>query len=118
MKEITSIDGLRACLDETADKAAFLFKHSTTCPISARAHARVNDYIASAPAGVPEFRMVKVIESRSVSNAVAKELGVVHQSPQIVLVIDGKAVWSASHHNISPKSIARAIEECLPASTS
>ena len=118
MNEITSIDELKGCLDETTEKAAFLFKHSTACPISSRAHARVSAYLASAPSGIPEFRMVKVIESRSVSNAVAKELGVAHESPQIILVIDGKAVWSATHHQISSESIAQAIEECLPASTS
>ena len=55
--------------------------------------------------GAPEVRMVKVIESRPVSNAIAEALGVEHKSPQLILVRERKALWSTSHFDISAKNI-------------
>jgi bacillithiol system protein YtxJ len=53
--------------------------------------------------------MVKVIENRGVSNAVAERLGVEHQSPQMILVKDGQALWSASHHGIHAEKLREGI---------
>lgn len=111
MKELTSIEELERCLEGTADRPAFIFKHSTACPISAGANNRVCGFIESAPGGIPDFCMVKVIESRTVSDAAAERLGVQHQSPQLILVKGGKGVWSATHHAITADAITQALEE-------
>jgi bacillithiol system protein YtxJ len=86
-----------------------VFKHSTTCPISASARDRVEDYFGDAGADVPEVVMVKVIESRNVSNTIASELDVMHQSPQLILVKNGEAAWDTSHHMINADSINEAL---------
>lgn len=88
-----------------------MFKHSTTCPISARASDRVRKYEDGAGPDAPEIVMVKVIESRPVSNAIATQLGVTHQSPQMILIKDGAAVWNASHHLIQVESIEEAVAQ-------
>lgn len=109
MDEITTLEELRERIDKTGEKPALIFKHSTACPISARANDRVGAYIASAADAGPDVILVKVIESRPVSNAVADTLGVVHQSPQIILVDKGKAVWSQSHNGITGDAIDEAL---------
>ncbi|KYP80718.1 hypothetical protein AYW79_07865 [Ferroacidibacillus organovorans] len=53
--------------------------------------------------------MVKVIESRSLSLALADELGVRHASPQVILIKRGKAIWHTSHYKITDASITTAI---------
>lgn len=111
MNELTSVEDLRRVIDESSDHAVIIFKHSTACPISARAARRVHDYVEAAPDNAPPFYLVKVIESRPVSNAVASELGVEHQSPQILMLRDGVAVWNTSHSNIRPEAINAAIAE-------
>ena len=78
----------------------FVFKHSTSCPVSAAAHERVRAYIQQ-EGGAPDVRMVKVIETRPVSNLIAETLGVQHASPQIILVKGRKAVWHTSHSDIT-----------------
>jgi bacillithiol system protein YtxJ len=55
--------------------------------------------------------MVKVIESRPVSNAIAEKLAVTHQSPQLILLHSGQEVWNASHHNITGENIESALGE-------
>ena len=114
VREITSLDEWKECMEEYRGKPAFIFKHSTSCPISSRASGRVGAYLESAPESTPDFLLVKVIESRNVSNALAEELGVSHQSPQLILIDQGKAVWNKSHHNITADAIDQALETCLP----
>lgn len=109
VNEITSIAGVDAALAASAEAPVFLFKHSTTCPISASAHRRVSDFIAGAPEGTPVFYLVKVIESRPASNDIAARLGVTHQSPQLILVDKGAAVWNTSHGSITGDAIAEAL---------
>lgn len=109
MNEITSVEEWEACLRDSGEEAFFVFKHSTTCPISSRAKDRVDIFVDGAGEGLPEILLVKVIESRVLSNAIASGLGIVHQSPQLILVKDGKALWSKTHHLITDESIAEAL---------
>lgn len=113
MNEITSTDELSEALKATAEKPAFLFKHSTACPISAGAYRRVSEYVdqrGEAGDGA-EFHLIKVIESRPVSTAVTEKLGIQHQSPQLILVEAGKAVWTTSHYNINAENIDKALSD-------
>lgn len=48
---------------------------------------------------------VLVIESRPLSLALADDLGVRHASPQMILVRDGKPIWSTSHYDITDKTL-------------
>lgn len=51
---------------------------------------------------------MKVIEDRPVSNEIAARLGVKHESPQAILVRGGKAVWHASHRQVTAANLAAA----------
>ena len=93
-----------------------IFKHSTSCPTSAAAYNRFMKYAAEKGEALPRTYLVKVIESRPVSNAIAARLGVTHQSPQIILVKDEKALWSASHYGIHGQAIDDALAAISPPS--
>ncbi|MEX2015910.1 MAG: bacillithiol system redox-active protein YtxJ [Candidatus Hydrogenedentales bacterium] len=117
MNELTSVEDLHKVVEESRGHAVILFKHSTACPISARAARRVHEYVEAASETAPPFYLIKVIESRKISDAVATELGVDHESPQILLVRDGKAVWNTSHSSIRAEAIDAAIaQHAAPAS--
>ena len=111
MLEISTVEGLEDVRTASAARPVFIFKHSTTCPVSARAAARMDAYLATPAEGRPEFYLIKVVEFRAVSNAAAVGLGVEHQSPQLILVKGGKGVWSASHYGIQADAIDAAIEQ-------
>jgi bacillithiol system protein YtxJ len=104
MTEITTPEDWNRLIAESHDHALFVFKHSTTCPISFAAHHRVTAHW-NGRTGLPPIYLVKVIESRPLSNAIAAETGVTHQSPQLLLVREGKAAWNASHGNITADAI-------------
>ncbi len=119
LEEIKSVDALEQVLEEHGESGALLFKHSTACPISLGAHREVQRYWVSVtdaeqPQGDsahPPLYLVKVIESRPVSNDIADRFGVQHQSPQMLFIRDGQSVWDASHGAIIAETIKKAVAE-------
>ncbi|MFZ3102452.1 MAG: bacillithiol system redox-active protein YtxJ [Desulfitobacteriaceae bacterium] len=108
-KEIKNSQEFAELLDESFRRKIILFKHSTTCPISACAWREVQDFILGSQDEVLVV-MIKVIESRAVSNQVAEELGVMHQSPQALLLSNGKVLWQVSHQAVIRENIAKALD--------
>jgi spore coat polysaccharide biosynthesis protein SpsF len=53
--------------------------------------------------------MVTVQTHRAVSNAVSARLGVRHETPQALLIRDGRVVWSASHFRVTASAVDDAI---------
>jgi len=100
-KEITSIDEWNSILDGSESRPVVVFKHSTTCPVSANALKEFNAYLDDKPKSDTEYVLVKVIESRPVSNQIAEDTAVKHESPQIILLDKKAKVWSASHWSIT-----------------
>ncbi len=77
----------------------YIFKHSTTCGISAQAKENVE--ISFKNTDKPFlFYYLDLLKYRSVSNEVASKLNVHHQSPQLILVHDGQVAFTTSHHKI------------------
>jgi thioredoxin 1 len=84
-----------------------VFKHSTSCPISARAFAEYQAFLAARP-DVPTA-WIDVVDQRPWSQRVEEATGVRHESPQALLVRDGRVAWSASHGAITAVSLAAAV---------
>ena len=113
-KEITCSQEFGEILDESCQRKVILFKHSTTCSISARAWQEVQDYIKESSDEV-QVVLIKVIESRPVCNQVTENLGVKHQSPQALLLSNRKVLWHASHQSVTRNNIKKALEgDILP----
>lgn len=113
-KEITCSQEFGEILDESCQRKIILFKHSTTCFISERAWQEVQDFIQESSDEVLVV-MIKVIESRPVCSQVTEDLGVKHQSPQVLLLSNRKILWHASHQSVTQNNIKKALEgEILP----
>lgn len=108
-KEINCSKDLEEILEESRLRKIIIFKHSTTCPISANAWQEVQDFIRESSDEVLVV-MIKVIESRPISNQVTEILGVKHQSPQVLLLSDRLVLWHVSHQAVSQSNIKRALE--------
>ncbi|WEK52889.1 MAG: bacillithiol system redox-active protein YtxJ [Candidatus Cohnella colombiensis] len=105
MKQLMTIEQWHEVLKNSSTKPLLVYKHSTSCSVSAGAQDEVMNYVSDvvrdgkqAPV---DFAIVHVIEERPVSNQIAEDLGVKHASPQAILVQDGKAVWDTSHWHIT-----------------
>lgn len=101
IQQLTSLEQWEQALQGSSNKPLLVFKHSTTCPISAGAHEEFMNFVKDSEQSPVDFSLVRVIEERPVSNAIAENLGVKHASPQAILIQDGQAVWDTSHWHIT-----------------
>lgn len=101
MTKMTTNEQLLNALDSSNQRAVLLFKHSTRCPISARAYEEVSAYLQNQPNEQLDYAMIDVIADRPVSNEAAESLNIKHESPQVILVIQGAPVWHISHSHIT-----------------
>lgn len=99
--EISTIEQWHKALEGTLEKPAVLFKHSTRCPISAGALEEFEAFLEDDSKGKVDYYFIRVIESRPVSNQIAEDLTVRHESPQIIYTDGKKAKWNASHSAIT-----------------
>lgn len=109
MRELTRVDEVDQLLQESHEKPVFIFKHSDTCPISDRAFNEFQDFIKTHPGDGYEFTLVVIREHRDVSNAIAEQTGVKHESPQAILLADGEAVWDDSHYEITTAKLEQVV---------
>lgn len=108
VRELTTLPELDALFTESDTRPMFVLKHSTTCPISASAYRRVADYLQAAGPDAPPVYLIKVIESRPLSNELAQRLGIRHESPQCILLHHRAPAWHASHGSITAPAMATA----------
>jgi bacillithiol system protein YtxJ len=107
VKQLVAPEDYELCLKDSEKEPVFLFKHSTRCPISARADSEVRSFFAKT--GAPPCYVVLVVESRPLSLSIAADLKVEHQSPQLILIGNRHPVWSASHSSINEEAIQGAL---------
>lgn len=69
--------------------------------MSSNAIKEYEHYLEGSPNNNLDYMLVKVIESRAVSNKIAKDLSVEHESPQIIFVKDKFKYWTASHWSVT-----------------
>jgi hypothetical protein len=85
------------------ERPQLIFKHSTRCSISIIAKSRLER--SDVPAGV-DFYYLDLLNYRALSNQVAEDYDVFHQSPQVLLVINGECIYEETHNAISMEEIA------------
>lgn len=101
VQQFTSIEQWDQALKGSSERPLLVFKHSTSCPVSAGAHEEFSHFVEDRKAEEVDYAIVHVIEDRPVSNAIAEQLGIKHASPQAILVKDGQPVWNTSHWHIT-----------------
>lgn len=82
-----------------------IFKHSTRCSISSVARNRLEK---STAAHHVHFHYLDLIAYRSLSNLIAERFAVEHESPQVLLIKDGKCIYNESHLSIDMEDILAA----------
>ncbi len=79
---------------------SIIFKHSTRCSISMMAKRRFELDWDQLPESVPLY-FLDLIKFREISNQIAQDFQVHHESPQLLLIKDGECILDQSHGAIS-----------------
>jgi len=92
--ELNTLDKLQAAIDESRIRPVLLFKHSSSCGISAGVFRDVKMVDA-------DINIVVVQTDRDISNEIERHTGIKHESPQAIVLKNGEPVYHASHYDIT-----------------
>ena len=103
---LTDLGQFNELIDVSYQKSVLIFKHSTRCSISRFALKNFeNEYAFTSEELQPYF--LDLLEYRNISNEIANRFNVLHQSPQILLIKEGKCVYHESHDGIEVESLRK-----------
>jgi len=100
--ELTTESQLADIKEQSKSKPQLIFKHSSRCAVSGVARNRLE---RSVPKADVDFYFLDLLRNRQISNKVAEEFSVYHESPQVLLIKDGKCVYDESHSGINMNEI-------------
>ncbi len=106
---LTQQNQIQEIISESKETPVIIFKHSTTCSISATAKSRLERQWADAGLKGVKTYYLDLLSYRPVSNQVAQVFGVEHQSPQLLLIKDGVCQYDASHLGINLNEVKKSI---------
>jgi bacillithiol system protein YtxJ len=114
LTHLQGVEDFDALLAESKDRPLLLFKHSVACGTSFEALDELIDHLNDdrLPA---RYAIVTVQTHRELSNTVARRLGVRHETPQALLIRDGRVVWTASHFRVTGGALEAAIKDQIRA---
>ncbi|GAA4768474.1 MULTISPECIES: bacillithiol system redox-active protein YtxJ [Flavobacterium] len=96
---LTHLDQLDMIINDSWEIPVLIFKHSTRCIISRTVLKNFEKEFDLGDKVKPYF--LDLLEFRPISNEIAAVFNVTHQSPQLIVIKNGKAVYDASHDSIT-----------------
>jgi bacillithiol system protein YtxJ len=85
---------------QSAEHPVILLKHDPSCPISQAAYQDMQQ-------ATQDVAIIDVARAPDLSGDIAARTGVTHESPQVIVLRDGNAIWSASHYDITYAAVAQ-----------
>lgn len=101
--KLDSNEKLEQLFQESHQKPVVLFKHSTTCPISSGVYQEISRVSG-------DINLVIVQTARPISTAIAEKTGIRHESPQAIVLKNGKPIYHASHFDVTAEDVAKSLE--------
>ncbi|MDB5261764.1 MAG: ral stress protein [Adhaeribacter sp.] len=106
---LTQQNQLQEIIAESKENPVVIFKHSTSCSISATAKNRLERQWADAGLKDVKPYYLDLLAYRPISNLIAQTFDVEHQSPQLLLIKDGVCQYDASHLGINLNEVKKNI---------
>ena len=101
---LTDLGQLNEIINASSQKPVVIFKHSTRCSVSRMALKQFeNEYDLSE--NEAEAYFLDLLNHRDISNEIASRFNVQHQSPQILLIKNGKSEYSVNHSDIDAEEL-------------
>lgn len=103
-QNIKSEEDLKKAIESSYQHKIAIFKHSTSCFISKTVLRNFEKEIENSDQKVNVY-FLDLLAHRPISNKIAEDFGIRHESPQLIVIENGKPVNSASHQDISLSQI-------------
>lgn len=93
---------------KTAEGNSIIFKHNTSCPISRNCRADFEEKADLLPDGTAVY-FLDLLNYREISDSIADKFNIKHESPQLLVIKNGRCFFHQSHYDISAEDAAKAI---------
>jgi bacillithiol system protein YtxJ len=107
MKDLASLKELDAALLPVPGPVV-IYKHSTQCGICDTAIEEVRSFEEKHPSAATIYYL-DLLAHRELSNAVARRLGIRHESPQAIVLREGKPIAVLNHRAIRLDALDQAV---------
>ena len=107
--DLTEVEQLETIKEESKHIPVLIYKHSTRCSISIMAKNELDKHW-EIPAEEMKCYYLDLLNHRTVSNQISEMFGVVHQSPQVLIIKNGICVYHASHASINARTIKNTLK--------
>lgn len=98
--ELTEEETLDKIKEDSKEKSVLLYKHSTRCSISGASLDRIERNWKAEDFKNADAYYLDLLKFRSISNKIATDFYVEHQSPQVLVIKNGRCVYHRSHFDI------------------
>ncbi|HVZ55716.1 MAG TPA: bacillithiol system redox-active protein YtxJ [Chitinophagaceae bacterium] len=100
---MTELDQIAQIVAKSQNKPQVIFKHSSRCSISQVAFSRMQTIKCD---GASDFYFLDILSYRSISDKIAEVFQVRHESPQVLVILNGECIYEESHLGITSAEIA------------
>lgn len=105
---ISNPSQIDSIIEASKERPQLIYKHSHRCSVcfvsKGNLESAAEDILEEA-----DMHFVNVVRNREVSDKIASQLDVGHESPQVMLLDQGEVVWNASHGSIDSDKILKKI---------
>ncbi len=99
--ELTQPEHLVALDEVSKNEKVFIFKHSTRCSISTAALNRIERKWSESDTSLVKPYFLDLLAFRKISNEIADHYNIEHESPQLLVIENGKCTFVDAHFDIS-----------------
>lgn len=101
---ISGRKGFKELIGSSKNQPKVIYKHSSRCSISYLSRQDLEENMNTL-SNLVDMHLLDVIKQRELSLHVAETLGVRHESPQLILIEDGRVSWSGSHWDVKAEKV-------------
>jgi len=106
--QLTSDDQVDQIAEQSVNRPQVVFKHSTRCSLSSVVWNRIGKKEFGNSA---DYYFLDIIANRALSNRIAADFAVHHESPQLLIIKNRDCVYEESHMAIHPDELAEQLEQ-------
>ncbi len=107
--KLETVEQLEQIQKQSEERQVLIFKHSTRCSTSRMVLDRLERNWKTDEMANIEPYFLDLISYREISNQISGRFGVDHESPQVLIIKNGKAIYDSSHLDIDYKTIQKMI---------
>ena len=106
---LTDLNQLDQIRENSQKSPVMIFKHSSRCSTSSMVISRLERNWKMEEMQNIETYFLDLISYRQISSAIAEQFKIEHESPQVLIIRDGKAIYNGSHFQIDYSAVQQAI---------